>query len=102
MKVLFCYDDVAVDLSDNLTVETSCDVVPCGFEGGFIQYKATQHRIAKITSPNKAKIPKGQNGDLYLYGDEDSGSIWQMTFQGIFHRHNVHDEWIHEFSGKAA
>lgn len=102
VTILFMYDDILVNLSEYEELDTNCELVKTGIEKGFIKYKATDKRCVKITGDFDIKIPKGQQGDLYIYDEEKNGSIWQAIYIGCFHYHSSMDKYFHEFSAIAA
>ncbi len=81
-KLLFCYGDIIIELPSS-DWSTSCELVPYSFDKGFIKWKANNERELEVACAEMLEIPQGQKGDLYIYDTEDSGSIWQMVYNGI-------------------
>lgn len=101
MKIEFHYNSEVVDLSDNDGIEINCGVAAFGFKDGWLLHKATDARKIKIANPVGVEIPENQQGDLYIYKDIDSGSIWQAICDGK-ESGEKQGEVVYMFSAKAA
>ncbi len=96
------YDGKSIDFSEYDELDISCGMVKTGVQKGFITYKATHDRSVNIIGDFNIEIPKGQQGELYIYDEEKDGSIWQAICHGCFHSALALDKYFYSFSAIAA
>jgi hypothetical protein len=99
--IIFIYGSESVNFSPCEEYAIRAGSVAYKFENNVKCFKPTDERWLEIISKDDITIARGTKGELLLYETEDSGTIWQASFDGR-ELSDSENEWVYKFSGTQA